>query len=240
MESFNGKLRDELLRAEVFNTLREAQVLIEQWRQHYCLASHARPPDPPNSRRLFGRGVSGLRTPHPRPVPHKSEESWGSPSQSSQVRSGPKVATWMARHRGLALVHPQLSWEALKRIEWSIRAPRPRHARATTPAQRVASKRADTVGEVAVPEYRAEALAQQQVGVAARERRPGDADCVVGHGRGTRLRAQRHGGLQSGHPSTPLASPAATSPTVSGRLLLAEQAGGQAAVTLAHEALLQK
>ncbi len=35
VESFNGKLRDELLRAEVFNSLREAQVLIEQWRRHY-------------------------------------------------------------------------------------------------------------------------------------------------------------------------------------------------------------
>ncbi len=32
VESFNGKLRDELLNAEVFNTLAEAQVLIEQWR----------------------------------------------------------------------------------------------------------------------------------------------------------------------------------------------------------------
>jgi transposase InsO family protein len=38
VESFNGKLRDELLRAEVFNTLREAQVLIEQWRAHYNTA----------------------------------------------------------------------------------------------------------------------------------------------------------------------------------------------------------
>ena len=35
MESFNGKLRDELLNAEVFNSLLEARVLIEQWRQHY-------------------------------------------------------------------------------------------------------------------------------------------------------------------------------------------------------------
>ena len=35
MESFNGKLRDELLNAEVFNTRLEAQVLIEQWRVHY-------------------------------------------------------------------------------------------------------------------------------------------------------------------------------------------------------------
>jgi putative transposase len=35
VESFNGKLRDELLKGEVFNTLREAQVLIEEWRRHY-------------------------------------------------------------------------------------------------------------------------------------------------------------------------------------------------------------
>ncbi len=35
MESFNGKLRDELLNAEVFNTLLEARVLIEQWRMLY-------------------------------------------------------------------------------------------------------------------------------------------------------------------------------------------------------------
>ena len=34
-ESFNGKLRDELLNREIFYTLTEAQVLIEQWRQHY-------------------------------------------------------------------------------------------------------------------------------------------------------------------------------------------------------------
>ncbi|NIQ06519.1 MAG: IS3 family transposase [Candidatus Korarchaeota archaeon] len=34
-ESFNGKLRDELLNTEIFYTLKEAQVLIEQWRRHY-------------------------------------------------------------------------------------------------------------------------------------------------------------------------------------------------------------
>ena len=34
-ESFNGKLRNELLNGESFYTLREAQVLIEQSRQHY-------------------------------------------------------------------------------------------------------------------------------------------------------------------------------------------------------------
>jgi len=34
-ESFNGKLRDELLNGEIFTTLLEAQVLIEQWRKEY-------------------------------------------------------------------------------------------------------------------------------------------------------------------------------------------------------------
>lgn len=34
-ESFNGKLRDELLDREIFYTLREAQVLIERWRIQY-------------------------------------------------------------------------------------------------------------------------------------------------------------------------------------------------------------
>ena len=51
VESFNGKLRDELLDAEVFNTLAEAEVLIERWRRHYNTARpHSslgyRPPAP--------------------------------------------------------------------------------------------------------------------------------------------------------------------------------------------------
>ena len=34
-ESFNGKLRDELLNGEIFYALKEAQIMIEIWRQHY-------------------------------------------------------------------------------------------------------------------------------------------------------------------------------------------------------------
>ena len=34
-ESFNSKLRDELLNGEIFYTLKEAQVLIERWRKQY-------------------------------------------------------------------------------------------------------------------------------------------------------------------------------------------------------------
>jgi len=34
-ESFNGKLRDELLNGEIFYSLKEAQIIIERWRRHY-------------------------------------------------------------------------------------------------------------------------------------------------------------------------------------------------------------
>jgi putative transposase len=51
IESFNGKLRDELLNGEIFYSLREAQVVIEQWRRHYnTIRPHSslgyRPPAP--------------------------------------------------------------------------------------------------------------------------------------------------------------------------------------------------
>ena len=35
IESFNGKFRDELPDREIFTTLEEARVLIEQWRREY-------------------------------------------------------------------------------------------------------------------------------------------------------------------------------------------------------------
>ena len=35
IESFNGKLRDELLNGEIFYTVNEAQVLVEMWRKEY-------------------------------------------------------------------------------------------------------------------------------------------------------------------------------------------------------------
>ena len=37
-ESFNSKLRDELLKGEIFYTLKEAQIVIENWRRHYNTA----------------------------------------------------------------------------------------------------------------------------------------------------------------------------------------------------------
>ena len=62
-ESFNGKLRDELLNGEIFYSLKEAQVVIEQWRRHYnTIRPHSslgyRPPAPQAS------------NPFPQPLDH--------------------------------------------------------------------------------------------------------------------------------------------------------------------------
>ena len=50
-ESFNARFRDELLNGEVFYSLKEAQIIIEQWRKHYnTIRPHSalgyRPPTP--------------------------------------------------------------------------------------------------------------------------------------------------------------------------------------------------
>ena len=39
-ESFNGRLQDELLKREIFMTLKEARILVERWRWEY---NHIRP-----------------------------------------------------------------------------------------------------------------------------------------------------------------------------------------------------
>jgi putative transposase len=51
VESFNARLRDELLNGEIFYTLKEAKIVIESWRRHYnAVRPHAslgyRPPAP--------------------------------------------------------------------------------------------------------------------------------------------------------------------------------------------------
>ncbi len=69
-ESFNGKLRDELLNGEIFYTLKEAKVLIEQWRHHYnTIWPHSalgyRPPAPEairNQRVDLSCALEGLQT----------------------------------------------------------------------------------------------------------------------------------------------------------------------------------
>jgi putative transposase len=58
VESFNTRLRDELLDRESFYTLREAKIVIESWRRHYnairphaSLGYRAPAPEPQSSSR---------------------------------------------------------------------------------------------------------------------------------------------------------------------------------------------
>ncbi len=54
VESFNGKMRDELLNGEIFDTLLEARVVIENWRRAY--------------NRFHPHGSLGYRPPAPEAV----------------------------------------------------------------------------------------------------------------------------------------------------------------------------
>ena len=56
-ESFNGRFRDELLNGEIFYSLREAQIIIEEWRKHYNTKT-------PHS--ALGYRPPALKTPYPR------------------------------------------------------------------------------------------------------------------------------------------------------------------------------
>ncbi|MBT4002182.1 MAG: IS3 family transposase [Chloroflexi bacterium] len=67
VESFNGKMRDELLAGEIFYSITEAQVIIEQWRWHYNqIRPHSslgyKPPTPatfiPHTSQLQPAGVT--------------------------------------------------------------------------------------------------------------------------------------------------------------------------------------
>ena len=67
IESFNGKLRDELLNREVFDTLWEAKVLVERWRREY---NQVRPhsalgyrPPAPETREPLPPGSAALHLP---------------------------------------------------------------------------------------------------------------------------------------------------------------------------------
>jgi transposase InsO family protein len=72
VESFNGKLQDELLKRELFYTLKEAKVLIERWRRHYNRARpHSslgyRPPAP--AAVMAAADYATLRPPQQGPPP---------------------------------------------------------------------------------------------------------------------------------------------------------------------------
>jgi transposase len=72
------------------------------------------------------------------------------PPPDGGVWTGPKAAAWMAATLGRR-VHPQRGWEVLRRLGWTSKVPRPRHAKAEPEAQatfkkcsRPPSKRSNT------------------------------------------------------------------------------------------------
>lgn len=71
-ESFNGKLRDELLNGGIFHTMTEARIIIEEWRRHYNTV----------------RPHSALRWRPPAP-----ETAWPGPSPLRSVVPGQAVLT---------------------------------------------------------------------------------------------------------------------------------------------------
>jgi transposase InsO family protein len=69
VESFNARLRDELLNGEIFYSLREAEIILERWRRHtdtvrpHASLATGRPPQ-----RWLSQPPPG-RLRHPRPAP---------------------------------------------------------------------------------------------------------------------------------------------------------------------------
>ena len=70
VESFNARLRDELLDGEIFYTLREAQIVIKSWRRHFnTIRPHEtlgyKPPAPMVFVPAFAAWPAALRRPAP-------------------------------------------------------------------------------------------------------------------------------------------------------------------------------
>jgi len=92
IESFNGRLRDELLNETLFTTLAQVRVLLGRWRADY---NDARPHSrlgwqtPAEFARTFPRRETALRNPTssaPSPAAHPAPK--GNPNRQSELRTG--------------------------------------------------------------------------------------------------------------------------------------------------------
>src|SRR5690606_25477592 len=114
IESFNARLRDELLGGEIFYTLKEARIIVESWRRHYnTVRPHGslgyKPPAPEVFIPAFARAALQPQPAMPpalapRPALHY-QSTWTSPwgpinrfrSQSGKSRLSSR--THLERHR---------------------------------------------------------------------------------------------------------------------------------------------
>ena len=70
IESFNARLRDELLDGEIFYSLRGSQVIIESWRRHYkTLRPHCSIGYKPPAPEVFVPAFAAWPAAQPRPTP---------------------------------------------------------------------------------------------------------------------------------------------------------------------------
>ena len=115
------------LLAQGWTVLEVAEVLafVPRWVEQLAARYNASGPEALGDRRRRNGRPASLLTPE---LLAALAARLKKPPDDGGVWSGPKAAAWMARHLGRAAVHPQRGWEALKRVRWSIQAPRHRVA----------------------------------------------------------------------------------------------------------------
>ena len=69
IESFNARLRDELLDGEIFYSLAEAKIIIESWRRHYnTVRPHGSLGYKPPAPEVFVPALAERSAPQPKPA----------------------------------------------------------------------------------------------------------------------------------------------------------------------------
>ena len=69
IESFNARLRDELLDGEIFYSLAEARIIVESWRRHYnTVRPHQSLGYKPPAPEVFIPVMGARSAPQPRPA----------------------------------------------------------------------------------------------------------------------------------------------------------------------------
>ena len=130
-----------LAQGRTFLEVAEVLAFVPRWVEQLAARYNACGPEALGYQRRRNGRTASLLTPE---LLAALAERLKRPPEDGGLWSGPKVAAWMARRLGLAAVHPQRGWEALKRLEWSVQAPRPRHPRSAGPEQREALKKSWT------------------------------------------------------------------------------------------------
>jgi len=124
-----------LAQGRTFLEVAEVLAFVPRWVEQLAARYNALGPEALGDRRWRNGRAATLLTEE---VLSALAERLKEPPEDGGLWSGRKVAAWIARRLGLAQVHPQRGWEALRRIGWSPQAPRPRHARAAGPDEQAA------------------------------------------------------------------------------------------------------